>query len=244
LGSSGSVGRGRISRSCLGLSRARAYLQVLPRDYLSRLLAEIIHLSTVLDHLNNEIRIMMRSGLEELYEEVDRVGSSVMPHKRNPVDSEKVCGLARYLRGLLTPIYENIVFEDERDLRNSSLERIVIPEAFLLVDEQLMTTARVLERLRVDEERCLENIRREGMNIYSNILLHIGVAKGGDRQLLHERLRRVFRSKVETQDELLELIRRDDYLSKYLSEDDVRRATDLSRCVDACLSRLDWVFQL
>ncbi len=228
----------------LGLRRARAYLQVLPRDYFSRLLSEVIHLSAVLEHLNNEVRMMMRSGVEELYEEADRVGSSVMPHKRNPVDSEKVCGLARYLRGLLAPVYENIVFEDERDLRNSSLERIVIPEAFLLVDEQLVTTARVLERLRVDEARCIENIRKEGMNIYSNVLLHMGVSRGGDRQVLHERLRRIFRTRVETPEELLKLVMEDDYLSKYLTEEDIRRATDLSRYVDACLSRLDWVFRL
>ena len=224
----------------LGLKRARTYLQILPRDILTHIILRLVTLSSILEHLANEIRVLSRSGIDEVSEGFDesQVGSSVMPHKRNPILSEKVCGLARYLRGLAPSILENIVFEDERDLRNSSLERTLIPEVFLILDEQLISMKRVLENLVIDEEQCMKNLRDAGYEIYSAVLLHIGVKKGGDRQKLHEKLRSLFSRRYSSLEELYEAVKSDALLSSYYTFDDLKRASDLGLYISACEAKI------
>ncbi len=225
----------------LGLEPAPMYLQILPRDLLAHILSRLIILSSVLEHIANEIRILSRSGIEEVLEgsTEKQVGSSVMPHKRNPVTSEKVCGIARYLRSISSSVFENISFEDERDLRNSSFERIVIPEIFLLVDEQLVSLEKIFKSIEVYEEKCITNIKKEGLKIYSSVILHIATMKGGDRQKIHEKLMKIFRSDYSDIDELYKVIEKDAYLSSYISYEDLRRAADLNIYVNACRSKVE-----
>ena len=224
----------------LGLRKARAYLQILPRDLLANIILRLVILSSILEHLANEIRVLSKSGIEEVSEGFgeSQVGSSVMPHKRNPILSEKICGLARYLRGLSPSILEDIVFEDERDLRNSSLERTLVPEVFLLLDEQLISMKKVLEGLAVDEKKCVENVKSAGFEIYSAVLLHIGVKKGGDRQKLHEKLRNLFSRRYSSLEELYEAVKSDALLSSYYNFDDLKRASDISLYVSACEAKV------
>ncbi len=223
----------------LGLDRADGYLQILPRDLLAHILSRLIMLSSVLEHIANEIRILSRTGIEEVREGFgeSQVGSSVMPHKRNPIKSEKVCGIARYLRSLLPSIYENIVFEDERDLRNSSFERTVVPEVFILVDEQVESMLDIIRGVVVDVERCIVNIEDAGLNVYSNILLHEAVKRGGDRQVIHERLRKLFSRRFTDVDDLKKAVREDPILSNYIDEETVENAVSLERCVDAARAK-------
>ncbi|HIQ12944.1 MAG TPA: adenylosuccinate lyase [Thermoprotei archaeon] len=225
----------------LGLKPASTYLQIIPRDLIAYTLLRIIVLSSVLEHIANEIRVLSKSGIDEVSEgfNMEQVGSSVMPHKRNPVLSEKVCGLARYIRGLAPSILENIVFEDERDLRNSSLERTLIPELFLLVDEQLITIRDILESLIVNVKKCEVNLESAGYEIYSSLLLHIGVRNGGDRQKIHERLKKIFLKQYKSIEELYEAIKSDDFLVNYFNIDDLRMATDLNIYISACESKIN-----
>ncbi len=224
----------------LGLKKADIYLQILPRDLITYIVLRIIILSSILEHIANEIRILSREGIGELFEyfEEGQVGSSVMPHKRNPVMSEKICGLGRYLRGLSSIILENIVFEDERDLRNSSLERILIPEVFILVDEQLDTLKKVFSKLWVDIDRCKRNILEAGYQIYSSVLLHIGVLKGGDRQVIHERLRKIFSKRYRSIDELYESLSKDEVLRNIYSYEDLLSAVNLDKYVEAAINKV------
>ncbi len=225
----------------LGLKRADGYLQVLPRDYIAIIMSRLILLSTVLEHIANEIRIMSRSGIEEVEEFFggEQVGSSVMPHKRNPILSEKVCGISRYLRSILPSIYENVVFEDERDLRNSSFERIIIPEVFILIDEQLLSIEKILAGIRVNAKRCMDNIREAGLNVYSNIILHEAVKNGGDRQVIHSRLNKIFNKEYHDIEELANAIEEDDTLSEYLDRRVLESSISLGRCVEAANKKLD-----
>lgn len=231
----------KIMLQKLGLKRARAYLQILPRDLLAHIILRLIILSSTLEHLANEIRILSRSGIDEVSEGFgeSQVGSSVMPHKRNPILSEKICGLARYLRGLAPSVLENIVFEDERDLRNSSLERTLIPEVFLILDEQLISAKRVLDNLVVDEKQCMRNLMDAGYEIFSSVLLHIGVKKGGDRQKLHEKLRSLFKKKYSSLEDLYEAIKSDALLSNYYTFEDLRKASDLDLYRTACEKKIE-----
>lgn len=230
----------RLMLQKLGLRLASTYLQVLPRDLIAYILLRVIILSSVLEHIANEIRVLSKSGIDEISEgfDAEQVGSSIMPHKRNPILSEKICGLARYIRGLAPSILENIIFEDERDLRNSSLERTLIPELFLLVDEQLITLKTILDGLIVDTKICEVNLENAGYEIYSSLLLHIGVRNGGDRQKLHERLKNIFSRRYHSLEELYKAIKSDDLLAEYFNMDDLRKATDINIYISACESKI------
>ncbi len=228
--------------SKLGIERASFYTQVIPRDRLAHYLSSLIVLSSILEHLANEIRIMQRSGINEVVEEFGRkqVGSSVMPHKKNPVLSERICGIGRKIRALSSAIYENIILEDERDLRNSSFERATVPEIILLLDEQLTLANRIVKNLRVNKEIALQNIEKEEPYIYSDLLLQIISKKGGDRQLIHEHLRRILTSKTDiSKEELIEQILKDGYLSKYATEKDIGKAFDLEIYIEAAAKQVE-----
>ncbi len=218
----------------LKLPKARFYTQVIPRDRLALLISLLAILSSVLEHYANEIRILQRSEIEELFEPFTReqVGSSVMPHKKNPVKCERICGLARIIRGYVIGVLENIVMEHERDLRNSSFERCIIPEIMLIIDEQLELAIKITEGLVIDQERMLENIRRQEPFIYSDLLLQYATINGADRQKVHEILRSIFLS-CKGRNDCLKAISCNEYLSKYLREEDLKRAMNLSTYVNA-----------
>ena len=231
----------------LGLNRPMFYTQVLPRDRLANYLLSLISLSSVLDQLGNEIRNLQRSEIEEVFESFGKgqVGSSVMPHKRNPIGSERVCGLAKVIRGFCVGVLENIVLEHERDLTNSSFERCVIPELFMLLDEQLYTMIKVVEGLVINRENAMRNIRSQEPYIYSDLLLQRATLNGADRQRVHEILREIFLSgKKVSKKDIVKMILNDDYLSKFLSRDDVEDAMNLKLYVDAAerrlMSLLEW----
>ncbi len=226
--------------SSLGLEAASYYTQVLPRDRLAAYLLSLITLSSVLDQLGNEIRNLQRSEIEEVFEPFGRgqVGSSVMPHKKNPIGSERVCGLAKVVRGIAVGILENIVLEHERDLTNSSFERCIVPELFLLIDEQLKTMSRVVNGLVFNREKALENIYSQEPYIYSDLIMQKAALKGADRQKVHEILREIFLSGDVTKDDVVKSILGDKYLSKFLAEDDVLEAMNLELYIDAAEKRL------
>ncbi len=226
----------------LGLGKATFYTQVIPRDRLATYLNSLILLSSILEHLANEIRIMQRSGLEEVMEEFGetQVGSSVMPHKKNPIMSERVCGLGRKIRALSSAIYENIILEDERDLRNSSFERTTIPELFLLLDEQINLSIRIVTNLKIYEKTAYKNLENEKPFIFSDLILQMTVKRGGDRQEAHEHLRKIFTEKQPKNiNELIKELMKDKYLSKYLSQEDIKDAVSLDKYIDAAANRVE-----
>ena len=227
--------------SSLGLKEASYYTQVIPRDRLALYLLNLITLSSVLDQLANEIRNLQRSEIEEVFEPFSKsqVGSSIMPHKKNPINSEKVCGIAKILRGYAVGILENIVLEHERDLTNSSFERCIIPEIFVLLDEQLKTMIYVIEGLVINKERALENLRLQEPYIYSDLVLQKASIKGADRQVAHERLKNILLSEKHLSKEgFIQKVMRDKYLSSFLSSDDIKDAMNIEKYIKAADKRL------
>lgn len=228
--------------SKLGINKAIYYTQIVPRDRLAHYLTSLIILSSILEHIANEIRIMQRSGIQELVEEFgeQQVGSSIMPHKKNPILSERVCGLGRKIRALASAVCENIILEDERDLRNSSFERTTIPEIILLVDEQLSLVERIIANLKINKEEALNNLIREEPHIYSDLILQYITVRGGDRQITHEKLRKIFTSGEKLDKEkLIKEIMRNNYLSKYIDEDTLREALNLKIYIEASVKRVN-----
>jgi len=178
----------------LGLRAPEVTSQVLQRDRYAELFALLALICTSMEKFAKEVRNLMRTEIGEVsegYEEESQVGSSTMPHKRNPVDSERVCGLARVVRANLLVALENLPLEHERDLTNSSAERVIIAETFILVDEILKTMKAVLSGLVFHPASIERNLHlTEGLNMAESVMMRL-VEKGMDRQEAHELLRRL-----------------------------------------------------
>ena len=178
----------------LGLRLAGITTQIISRDVHAELICVLAMIASTLDKFATEIRELQRTEIAEVFEpfEVGRqVGSSTMPHKRNPEICERICGLAKVIRGLVIPALENIPTWHERDLTQSSAERFIIPEACILVDYMLYLMTNVLSNLEVDEKKMLENIGLTQGRALSEAVMIALTKRGMSRQEAHEILRKL-----------------------------------------------------
>jgi len=168
--------------------------QIVQRDRFAELICLLAVLASTLDKIATEIRQLQRTEIGEAFEFFERktqVGSSTMPHKRNPETCEKVCGLAKIMRSLIIPALENIPMWHERDLTQSSAERFIIPQACILIDYMLVLMANVLTNLQVDEERMLRNMELTQGRMMSEAVMLALTRKGMGRQKAHELVRKL-----------------------------------------------------
>ncbi len=175
----------------LGLAPVDVSNQIISRDRYAEYFMFLANVATTLDKIGLEIRLMQRSEIGELEEAFGskQVGSSTMPHKRNPIKSEQVCGLARIVRSAVEPALQNNVLWDERDLTNSSPERVLFPEASILLDHILAVMTRVLEGLQVRPENIRRNLMLlRGINLAESVMIEL-TRRGMDRQEAHELVR-------------------------------------------------------
>ncbi len=172
----------------LGLGVAPASTQIIQRDRHAFLLAVIAGIGGTLEKFATEIRHLQRSEVGEVEEPFDpgNQGSSAMPHKRNPHASERITGLARLLRGYAATAAENNALWHERDISHSSTERVIMPDACIVLDFMIHEMADILERLVVHADRMLENLRLTGGLIYSQPVLLALVDAGMDRQAAYK----------------------------------------------------------
>jgi adenylosuccinate lyase len=165
--------------------------QIIQRDRFAEYIMFLANLATTLDKIGVEIRMMQRSEIGELEEAFGskQVGSSTMPHKRNPIKSEQVCGLARIVRAMIEPALQNNTLWDERDLTNSSCERVTFPESSILCDHILTVMTKVLTGLNIREENIRRNLGLlQGVNMAESVMIEL-TRRGMDRQDAHERVR-------------------------------------------------------
>jgi adenylosuccinate lyase len=167
----------------LGLEPAPASTQIVQRDRHAEVLATLAILGSTLEKVALEIRGAQRTEVRELAEPFGRgqKGSSAMPHKRNPILSERLCGMARLLRGYASVGFENNALWQERDISHSSAERVVLPDATVLAHYMLRTTRRILGGLQVHKDRMLENLNLGGGVVYSGRVLLALVEAGMGR---------------------------------------------------------------
>jgi len=176
----------------LGVKPAEISTQIVQRDRHAELICLFAMIASTLDKIATEIRELQRPEIGEVFEPFERerqVGSSTMPHKRNPVVCERVSGLAKVIRSLVAPALENIPTWHERDLTQSSAERFIIPEACILTDYMLVLMAKVLTDLQVDEKRMLKNMElTQGRMMSESVMLALA-RKGMNRQKAHAFIR-------------------------------------------------------
>jgi adenylosuccinate lyase len=164
----------------LGLRAEPAATQVVARDRHATFLASLAVVGASVERLVTEIRHLARSEVGEVAESfaAGQKGSSAMPHKRNPILSENVAGLARLLRGYAVAGMENVALWHERDMTHSSVERVALPDACLVLDFMLVRAARVVEQLFVDTERMRANLEASRGLVFSQSVLNALIRAG------------------------------------------------------------------
>ncbi|MEM1043192.1 MAG: adenylosuccinate lyase [Bacteroidota bacterium] len=199
----------RLTCERLGLRPAPISTQVLGRDRHAYYLATLAVVGASLERLAVEVRHLQRSEVLEAEEAFrpGQKGSSAMPHKRNPVGSENVTGMARLLRGYMVAAYENVALWHERDISHSSVERVILPDATTVLHYALHRMASIVERLQVYPDRMAENLERTHGLVFSQRLLLKLIDTGMSREAAYDlvqplamqawRERRSFRAVVE-----------------------------------------------
>jgi adenylosuccinate lyase len=230
----------RVACERLGLEPAPSSTQILQRDRHAEVLSALALLAASLERCALEIRHLARTEVREVEEPFGRgqKGSSAMPHKRNPVVSERICGLARVVRGYATVGLENVALWHERDISHSSAERVVVPDAFLAVDYMLDRFAWLVEGLVVRPERMRENLEASHGLYFSQRLLLALVESGLVRD---EAYRVVQRHAMRAWDESLDfpaLVRGDSEIAGRVDLDAVFAADAYTRHVDVVFERL------
>ena len=178
--------------SDLGLTYEPAATQVVGRDRYTEVICLMANIATSIERYGTEVRNLQRSEIGEAAEFFDKekqVGSSTMAQKRNPMNSENCCGLARVIRGFVTPTFESQVLWHERDLSNSSTERFTLPHVFILTDEILKKMNWIFEGLEVHSDKMLENIESSRGLVMAEPLMMKLTEKGIGRQDAHEIIR-------------------------------------------------------
>lgn len=152
----------REALSALGVHRSEVSSQIVLRDRIATWMCELAQAATICEAVATEVRLGQISDIAEVFEAAGsgQVGSSAMPHKRNPVRAEKICGLARVVRGYLTPVLENVVSWQQRDIVHSSVERICLPDTSSAAEHILHQTTTMIENLVVDGNRMALNLSR------------------------------------------------------------------------------------
>lgn len=211
----------------LGLKPAEISTQIVQRDRYAELICLFAIIASSLENFATEIRELQRPEIGELFEAFERskqVGSSTMPHKRNPETCERICGLARIVRSLVVPALENVVTWHERDLTQSSAERFIFPEACILTDYILSLTSNVIANLHVDAQRMLRNLELTQGRAMSEAVMMALARKGMDRQEAHELLRQLtIKSEVEKR-HFREILLENEAVRSRLSEEEIDEA--------------------
>jgi adenylosuccinate lyase len=227
----------------LGLKPAPVATQVIQRDRHAAYIATLAIIGSTLDKIAVELRHLQRTEVREAQEYFSekQKGSSAMPHKKNPITSEQISGLARVLRGNAQAALENIPLWHERDISHSSVERVIFPDSTILVDYLLAKTADLIDRLLVYPERMKKNLESTGGLIFSGRLLldlaEAGMLREDAYRLVQAHAARAWKEDLNFRDE----IARDPEIAARLSSEKLEKAFDYTRQlgnVDAIFKRV------
>ena len=201
--------------------------QIVCRDRYNELIGVLCNIATSMEKFATEIRNLQRDEIGEVaeaFETKKQVGSSTMPHKRNPITCEQICGLARVIRGFISPTYENSIQWHERDLCNSSSERFIIPHSFILTDWIIYQMNIVFKNLKVFPEKMKKNLEiSKGLPMAESLMTKL-ISKGMGRGEAHELMRKVSLKAVKQNKSLKEVFIEENKSLKALNEKEIDNA--------------------
>lgn len=213
----------------LGLNSQPVTSQILPRDLHAEYIAALALIATSLEEFATEIRSLQRSEIHEVEEHFNagQKGSSAMPHKRNPIGSENICGMARVLRGNIVTAYEDVALWHERDISHSSAERVILPDTTIGLDYMLNRFNRILTNLDVFPETMKENMKRTYGLIYSQRLLLKLINTGMSREQAYDMVQKLTAKSWNEHLQFKDLVE-DSEIADILSQEEIDDAFDYS----------------
>jgi adenylosuccinate lyase len=215
----------------LGLVADPISSQVIQRDRHAFYLCTLAVIASSLEKIALEIRGLQRTEVREVeeYFAAGQKGSSAMPHKRNPVTAEQICGLSRVVRSNAQAALEDVALWHERDISHSSVERVILPDSTVLVDYLLHKTAGLIETMFVYPERMRQNLEQLGGLIFSGQLLLDLVEKGASRQDAYRWVQRLAMQVWSARRDFRELVQHDPEIARFLTSKEIARAFSLDR---------------
>jgi adenylosuccinate lyase len=227
----------------LGLATAPITSQVIERDRHAQYLTTLAIVAASLERVAQEIRHLQRTEVREVEEPFgdEQRGSSAMPHKRNPVSSEQVCGLARVVRANSLASMENIALWHERDISHSSVERVILPDSTILVDYMLNRMCEIVANMKVFPERMRRNLDATQGLVFSGQLLQDLVERGAPREDAYKWVQSHAMAAWESETSFKDRIAADANVKKFLDEKALAHTFDLRRqlrAVDAIFARV------
>ncbi len=212
----------------LGLEPAPVSTQVLQRDRHAEFVTTLAIIGTTLEKIALEVRGLQRTEIREVEEPFysGQKGSSAMPHKRNPVTCEKVCGLARLLRGYAGTALENNALWNERDISHSSVERVILPDSTMILDHMLQEMIRVVRDLHVYPGQLTGNLGLTGGLVYSQRVLLELVESGLSREDAYDLVQESAMKSWETGQPLEEILAAEEAVSAYIDRDKLKKCFD------------------
>ncbi|QPK93752.1 adenylosuccinate lyase [Actinomyces sp. zg-332] len=212
----------------LGIRPQEISTQILPRDLHAEYFATLGLIATSIERFATEIRGLQKSECREVeeYFAKGQKGSSAMPHKRNPIGCENLCGIARVIRGYMHTAYENVPLWHERDISHSSTERIIVPDATTLLDYMLNRFNKIIDQLTVFPENMLKNMDRTFGLIYSQRLMLKLIEKGMSREQAYDLVQPKTAQAWDEQRQFRPLVESDHNITEVLSKADIDDAFD------------------
>jgi len=223
--------------------------QIVCRDRYNELLCILANISTSMEKFATEIRNLQRDEISEVaeaFEEKKQVGSSTMPHKRNPITSEQICGLSRIVRSFIIPAFENSIQWHERDLCNSSSERFIIPHSIILTDWIIYQTNSVFKNLKIFPDRMRKNMEiSKGLPMAESMMTTL-IKKGMGRGDAHELMRKTSLKAVRLNKSLKEVFTEENNKLKILNNNEIDNALNpdnylgvTEKIIDRVIKKLD-----
>ncbi|MDD4250212.1 MAG: adenylosuccinate lyase [Methanosarcina sp.] len=231
----------KLTMQHLGIGTVDVSNQIIQRDRHAEFVMWMANTVTTLDKIGIEIRTLQRSEIAEVEESFGKkqVGSSTMPHKRNPIKSEQICGLARIVRAMIEPELLNNTLWDERDLTNSSCERVVFPEACVLTDHIIKLGISVLENLRFYPENIRRNLELlRGLNMGEAVMIELA-KRGVGRQEAHELVRNAAMVAHDTGQHFKQVLLDMPSVSRYLNAGDIENLVNPDKYIGTAVEQVE-----
>ena len=224
----------------LGINYALISTQVLQRDRHAHYMACLALVASELEKMALEVRNLSRQEVKETEEAFSKgqKGSSAMPHKRNPISSENICGCARVIRGYMETFYQNIALWHERDISHSATERIILPDSTELLDYMLNRFKGILENLVVYPEKMMEDIYLTKGVIFAQRVLYKLIEKGFVREKAYDTVQPIAMKALEEKKQYQELLKLDETISSVLTNEEIDECFTL----DYYMKNVDYIF--
>lgn len=225
----------------LGIASADISTQVIQRDRHAYYMATIALIGATIEQMALEVRNLQRTEVHEVEESFGKgqKGSSAMPHKRNPIGSENMCGCARVLRGYMQTTYDNVALWHERDISHSATERILMPDATILLDYMLNRMMSILENLVVFEDQMKANIYRTNGVIFAQRVMNALIEKGFVREKAYDTVQPIAMRAMAEGHPYAELLAEDPTVSSMLTPEELKACFTL----DYYMKNVDYIYK-